>query len=55
MIFEAISGLLAIFVAFRLYKVLIGYFEYKRLVAAGIPFPNGFSYFQDLKDLNEVI
>jgi hypothetical protein len=55
MIFNLIFGLLAVFISYRLYVYVLGYFEYKRHVAAGIVFPNGFSYLNDLIDLTEVI
>jgi hypothetical protein len=55
MIFRAVLGLITVFIAYRLYKLFLGFLEYKRQVAAGVVFPNGFSLYKDLIDLKEVI
>lgn len=46
---------LALFIAFRLYKAFWGYLEYKRQVAAGVPYTNGYNYFSDLMKVEEVM
>jgi hypothetical protein len=39
------------FIAYRLFQHFQNWRQYKSLVAQGVSFPNGFSYMQDLLDL----
>ena len=50
-----IAGFIGSLFTYRFYRLLKGYLHYRRLVAAGIPFPNGWCYLKDLVELNEVI
>ena len=45
----------ALFIAYRLYKAFWGYLEYKRQVAAGVPYISGYNYFGDMMSIEEVM
>lgn len=48
MIFKTILAFIAVFVFYRSYQIINEYLEYKKLKAAGVVFPSGFSLTKDV-------
>jgi hypothetical protein len=55
MIFKIILTLFAVFILYRSYEICVEYLKYKKLKAAGVVFPSGFSLTADVVTLGEIL